>query len=169
MPMVHSKDGSPWARTVALVAAVLASGCYDFRLTGPAEPPTVSPPRLVSVTIEYRQPPGCLGGGHCADRVVFFASWMRPGTEFALTQDAGNWVWRGVAYGVPVNYPPHENPTPYEVRIYDPHLLASPTEGFAAERLRVGGEQLTEIQAPGRPEIHSLVYVDENGQGHNPY
>lgn len=152
-------------------AALLAllGGCYDFHLTGPEEAPPVPTPRLVSVTIEYRQPPGCLGGGRCNDQVVFFGSWMRPGTEFALTRDAGNFVWRGVAYGVPVNYPPRENPAPYEVRIYDPHLLASPTEGFAGERLTVGGESLKYVESPGRPDVHSLVFIDENGQGHNPY
>jgi hypothetical protein len=55
------------------------------------------------------------------------------------------------------------------VRIYDPHLLDSPTDGFTADRLRVGGEFLTKVVEPGRPNVHSLVLVDENGFGHNPY
>ncbi len=155
-------------RLVLLPAlGALAGAC--FHLTGPEDAPAVSPPKLVSVTIEYRQPPGCLGGGHCPDRVVFFGSWMKPGTEFALTPDPGNYTWRGVALGVPVNYPPHEPPTPYEVRIYDPHLLASPTDGYTAEHITVGGESLSKVVDPGRPNVHSLVYVDQDGLGHNAY
>src|SRR4029453_9002550 len=100
-------------RCLGALACLLATGgCYDFHLNGPEEPPVVPTPRLVDVTIEYRQPPGCLGGGRCDDQVVFFGSWMRPGTEFALTPDPGNFVWRGVALGVPVNFPPHERPSP---------------------------------------------------------
>lgn len=163
----HARGGR--SRALALTLAVVAGACYDFHLTGPEDPPDVPSPRLVVVKIEYEQPPGCLGGGRCDDMVVFFGSWMRPGTEFALTPDPGNFVWRGVAYGVPVNYPPHENPQPYEVRIYDPHLLASRTDGFTADRLRVGGEFLTKLESPGTPGVHSLVYVDENGLGHNPF
>ncbi|MBI3932376.1 MAG: hypothetical protein HY317_03095 [Acidobacteria bacterium] len=162
---------SPRARAavLAVVLAVPAAGCYEFRLAGPEDPPPVPAPRLVSVTVEYRQPAGCLGGGRCEDLVVFFGSWMRPGTEFALTADPGHFVWRGVATGVPVNFPPRENPQPYQVRIYDPHLLVGPTGGFTGDRITFGSEFLYVIESPGRPDVHALAYVDENGLGHNAY
>jgi hypothetical protein len=153
----------------AALAALTSTGCYDFHLAGPEDPPDLVTPRLVTVRVEYRQVPGCAGGGRCDDKVVFFGSWMRPGTEFALTPEPGNYVWRGVAYGVPVNYPPKENPEPYKVRIYDPHLLATPSEGFTAERMVVGGEALWKIEESGRPEVHALVYIDDDGFGHNAY
>ena len=64
--------------------------CYDFHLTGPEDPAPSARPQLVSVTIEYRQPNGCVNSvGRCDDPVVFFGSWMRPGEEFRLTRDAG--------------------------------------------------------------------------------
>jgi hypothetical protein len=156
-------------RAALPLLAVLVAGCYDFHLTGPEDAPQVSPPGLVKVTVEYRQPPGCLGGGHCDDRVVFFGSWMRPGTEFGLTPDPGNFVWRGLVYGVPVNFPPKNPPQPYEVRIYDPHLLASPTSGFTGDNLTLGTETLDQIQHPGTPAVHDLVYIDANGFGHNAF
>jgi hypothetical protein len=152
-----------------LALALVSGGCYDFHLAGPEDAPALTPPRLVTVHIEYRQPPGCLGGGRCNDQVVFFGSWMKPGTEFALAAEPGNYVWRGVAYGVPVNYPPHENPDPYRVRIYDPHLLTSATEGFTAERLVVGGESLSKVEYLGQDQIFALVYIDDDGLGHNAY
>ncbi len=167
--MEERRERGHRGRIAAVALALLAGGCYDFHLTGAEDPAPVPSPRLVTVSIEYRQPPGCLGGGRCSDQVVFFGSWMRPGTEFALSPDPGNFVWRGVAYGVPVNFPPLEYPSGYEVRIYDPHLLDSPTDGFTADRLRVGGELLTKVIEPGRPNVHSLVLIDENGFGHNPY
>ncbi len=149
--------------------ALAVVGCYDFHLTGPEDAQQVSPPALVNVSVEYRQPPGCLGGGHCADRVVFFGSWMRPGTEFGLTPDPGNYVWRGLVYGVPVNYPPHENPQPYEIRVYDPHLLASPTSGFTGDNLTLGTESLSPAINPGTPNVHALAYIDADGLGHNAF
>jgi hypothetical protein len=152
---------------VLLLMALLGAGCYDFHLAGPSAPPEVSPPGLVNVTIIYRQPPGCLGGDHCDDKVVFFGSWMVPGTEFTLTRDPGNYVWRGLAFGVPVNFPPKGDA--YEVRIHDPHLDESPTEGWTALNLTFGGEVLTTIQEPSNPSIHALVYVDQNGIGHNAF
>jgi hypothetical protein len=153
----------------ALASALLSGGCFDFHLAGPEDPPALSTPRLVTVRVEYRQVPGCAGGGRCDDNVVFFGSWMKPGTEFFLTPEPGNYVWRGVAYGVPVNYPPHENPEPYQVRIYDPHLFATPTQGFTADRLVVGGESLWKIESPGGANVHALVYIDDDGVGHNAY
>jgi hypothetical protein len=114
---------------LAAAAAVLAAGCYDFHLTGPEDAPSVSPPHLVSVTIEYRQPLGCVNSTtNCDDKVVFFASWMRQGDEFALVRDPGGLIWRGVATGVPVNFPPRDSP--HAVRVYDPHIRDHPNGGL---------------------------------------
>jgi len=155
-------------RLASLLSVVAITACHDLRLIKPDDPPPVSPPQLVSVTIEYRQLNGCYDpSGPCNDKVIFFGSWMRPGTEFALTPDPGNFVWRGVAQGVPVNFPPRD--FPYSVRIFDPYLRASSSIGFTAERLKVGGESLTVIDSIGGPDENGLVYIDENGRGHNPF
>jgi hypothetical protein len=148
-----------------LVAALAAGSCYDFHLEGPEDASPVPTPRLVSVTIEYRQPNGCISSSRCDDPVVFFGSWMQIGAEFALRRDPGNFTWRGVATGVPVNFPPRDQP--YLVRVYDPFLRDSPTSGLTGERLRIGGEFLTRFDRPGGPEESALVYIDENGIGHN--
>jgi hypothetical protein len=152
----------------ALAAGVLGGACYDFHLTGPEDAPSPNPPNLVSVTIEYRQPQGCVNSRtNCDDKVVFYGSWMRPGDEFNLQRDPGGYVWRGVAPGVPVNFPPRD--LPHAVRVYDPHLLDQPNEGLTAERLRVGGQILTVIDSPGTTREAGLIYIDENGQGRNPF
>lgn len=152
----------------ALAAAVLVAGCYDFHLAGPEDPPPVLTPRLVSVTIEYRQPNGCVNAATpCEEPVIFFGSWMRPGAEFALAPDPGSHVWRGTAVGVPVNFPPRDEP--YQIRIFDPYLRESPTGGFTAERLQVGGQLVTRIESPGGQNEHGLVYIDQNGQGRSPF
>jgi hypothetical protein len=151
----------------ALALAGLSTGCYDFHLTGPEDAPLVVPPQLVDVTVEYRQPAGCVAAGvSCDAAVVFFASWMQPRREFALTRDANTFVWRGVAQGVPANYPPRDDG--YWVTIYDPHLTGTPTTGFTGNNLTVGGEFLTRIDAAGTNGERARVYVDQNGQGHNP-
>lgn len=150
-----------------LALAALGSACYDFHLTGPEDPPSPNPPRLVPVTIEYRQPNGCANSTtNCEDRVVFFASWMRPGDEFPLQRDPGGLIWRGVAPGVPVNFPPRDSP--HAVRVFDPHILDHPNGGITAERLRVGGQILTVILSSGTVDESGLIYIDENGQGRNP-
>lgn len=154
----------------ALVAlgALLLAGCPSLRGVGPEDASPVSPPGLVSVTIEYRQPNGCINvSTPCAGPVVFYATWMRPGAEFPLTPDAGNFVWRGTALGVPVNFPP--NGDPYEVRIFDPYLADGPTGGFTAQRLKVGGEAVSRVEDTGTGNEHGLVYVDDNGFGRNAY
>lgn len=152
---------------VALLAA--ASGaCYDFHLTGPEDAPSPNPPNLVSVSIFYRQPAGCVNSAtNCEDSVVFFASWMRPGDEFRLRRDPGGFIWRGTATGVPVNFPPKDYP--HAVRVYDPHLRDQPNQGLTAERLTVGGELLTVIDSRGTTQEEGLVFIDENGQGRNPF
>lgn len=150
------------------LAAVLQAGCPSLRGVGPEDASPVSPPRLVDVTIEYRQPNGCVNvSSPCGGPVVFFATWMRPGAEFPLTPDEGNYLWRGTALGVPVNFPPRGEP--YEVRIFDPYLAEGPTAGFTSQRLRVGGEAVTSIQSSGTQNEHGLIYVDDNGLGRSPF
>jgi hypothetical protein len=153
---------------VILALGLSSAGCFDFRVPGPEDPTPVPLPRLVAVTIEYRQPNGCLGDlGHCDDNVVFFGSWMRPGGEFHLTPDAAHHVWTGTALAVPVNFPPRD--TPYEVRIFDPYLEGGPSEGFTAQRLVIGGQLVEEIERPGSAGEHGLIYIDDNGFGRSPF
>ena len=148
----------------ALLLALVTTGCLEFRGVGPEDITPERPPRLVDVTIEYTQPPQCEVATHCDDRVIFFATWMREGAQFALTPDPGTWIYRGRAIGVPVNFPPHEYEPPHVVRVYDPHLGR-----YAAFRLKVGGELMTKIERPGAWDEFGRVYVDENGFGHNVY
>jgi hypothetical protein len=157
------------ARRLAVAATLLLTGgCYDFHLTGPEDAPSPNPPSLVAVTIEYRQPNGCVNSvTNCDDQVVFFGSWMREGDEFALRRDPGGLIWRGVAIGVPVNFPPRD--FPHAVRVFDPHIFDHPSGGVTAERLRVGGQILTVIDSPGTPRESGLIFIDENGQGRNPF
>lgn len=158
--------GRPLA-AAALAAAALGGACYDFHLTGPEDAPSPNPPRLVSVTIEYRQPNLCENSRtNCEDQVVFFGSWMRQGDEIPLRRDPGGFIWRGVATGVPVNFPPRDSP--HAVRIFDPHILDEPSGGVTASRLRVGGQILTQILSEGTPDESGLIYIDEDGQGRNP-
>ena len=157
-----------WGRPVVAGLALVAGGCYDFHLEGPEDAPAVSAVRYVDVSIEYRQPNGCENSlGRCSDNVVFFGSWMRPGGEFFLKPDPNTHVWTGKAVGVPVNFPPADQP--YLVRIYDPHLFDAPTLGFTAERLRIGGQVITRFDRPGGPSESGLVFVDDNGVGRNPF
>jgi len=143
-------------------------GCYNFHLAGPEDAPPVSPPGLVDVTIEYRQPQACLNTpSRCDDLVVFYGSWMRQGQEIILTLDPGGFIWRGLARAVPVNFPPRDDP--YFVRIFDPHLRDTETLGITAERLKVGGEPLKSFDAYGTPIESGLLFIDDNGVGHSPY
>jgi hypothetical protein len=154
-------------RGIALLTLLLV-GCYEFHLVGPEDPPTVSQPDLVAVEIAYRQPDACEGyGASCGGNVIFYASWMRKGAEFSLTPDATNRIWRGTAFGVPVNYPPRD--APYSVHVYDPFLSQTSSQGMAGERLSVGGEKLMEVAWEGTVHARALVLIDHNGQGHNPY
>jgi hypothetical protein len=68
---------------------------------------------------------------------------------------------------VPVNFPPREYA--HGVNIFDPHILDHPTGGVTAERLWVGRELLRVFNAEGTSAEQALVYVDQNGFGHNPY
>ena len=151
-----------------LAACLFAAACDDYHLDGPVDPEPLSPPRTVSVTVEYLQPNGCVEGSpRCEDNVVFFGSWMRPGEEFFLQPQAGRFLWRGTATNVPVNFPPRGQP--HAVVIYDPYLVGTPTAGLTAARLKVGGEAISRIDSPGNPREVGLVYIDENGQGRNLY
>ena len=149
-----------------VLATVTLAGCLEFRGVGPEDITPERPPRQVDVTIEYTQPADCVNPSRdqCSHRVIFFGDWMREGGQFALTNDGNNWVWRGVAKGVPVNFPPHEYEPPYAVRVWDPHLGR-----FAAYRLKVGGELMTKILSVSETDEFGRVYVDENGFGHNVY
>jgi hypothetical protein len=150
------------------LAACLLSSCYDFHLQGPEDPSPVGP-RLVRVAIEYRQPQGCLNAAsHCNDVVWFSASWMVEGGQFPLTRvPPTGYIWRGEAEAVPVNFPPRD--LAYAVRVYDPHLAGNPSGGITAERLTLGGQLLTYFVDEDTPSESALVYIDDNGVGHNPY
>ena len=152
----------------ALIALALAlGGCYDFHVEGPEDPDPINPPRLVSVTVEYRQPNGCLNAAeHCNDAVVFFGSWM-PAIGVPLQKDPDGLVWRGRIDSVPVNFPPRDEP--YTVRIFDPHLFFSATRGITANHLTVGQQKLVRFREAGTEKESALVYIDENGFGHNPF
>jgi hypothetical protein len=140
-------------------------GCWS--LYAPDDAPPVNPPQTVSVTVEYRQPQGCINVvTTCDEPVVFFGSWMHPGQEFNLTPEPGSYVWRGTARGVPVNYPPRDQA--YLVRIFDPFLRENSAGGVTAQRLVVGGELLDRFDKPGGHDESALVYIDASGTGHNP-
>jgi hypothetical protein len=154
-----------WRLALALVAAV-STGC-DFQPDPPEGPSAVAPGRFASVTVEYRQPNGCANApAACDNLVVFFGSWMRPGQEIYLTSVAGSHVWTGLAEAVPVNWPPVDQP--HLVRVFDPHLVQTPTGGVTGARLIVGRQALTRFDSPGTPQESALVYVDDNGVGRNP-
>jgi len=155
-------------RLAWLVAAATLAGC-DFQPDPPEGPSALAPARVVDVRIEYRQPQGCENANpeRCVDLVWFFGSWMHPGEEIALEPVPGSYVWAGTATGVPVNWPPTDQP--HLVRVFDPHLKDTPTGGVTAARLTVGGQILTQYDSPGTPQESGLVYVDDNGLGRNPY
>jgi hypothetical protein len=152
---------------VALLALATSFGC-DFQ-PDPTEGPSALPaPAVANVTIQYRQPNGCANASAvaCDNLVVFFGSWMQAGQEIYLAQDPTSHVWTGVATGVPVNWPPVEEP--HLVRVFDPHLVDTPTGGVTGARLFVGGQILTQYDSPGTPQESALVFVDDDGVGRNP-
>jgi hypothetical protein len=147
-----------------LVALPMATGC-DVQpdvAEGPAALPLTG---YATVTIEYRQPNQCANvASACADRVVFFGSWMSPGEGIPLEPAPGH-MWVGQATNVPVNWPPVV--AAHLVRLWDPHLVQTETGGRTAARLRVGGQVITEYHNAGTPEESGRVYVDDDGFGHN--
>jgi hypothetical protein len=154
-------------RRLLPVVAAAAAAC-DFQ-PDPAEGPSALPgTRTVSVRLEYRQPPGCenADSANCIDPVFFLGSWMHAGEEVVLESVPGTYVWAGIAQGVPVNWPPLDQP--HVVRVYDPHLKDTATSGRTAARLTVGGQLLTAYDEPGTPNEAALVYIDDNGVGRNP-
>ncbi len=157
----------PLALCVALVAALFLPSCNPFHQVGPEDPTPVVSPALVDVAVEYWPVQPCRTAIQCADPVVFYGSWMRPGGQFDMTLVAATGVWRGVAYDVPVNFPPRG--AAYEVHVYDPRLKAHGSKGITALTLVVGGEQLRQVLDEGSPQARGDVYIDVNGQGHNPF
>ena len=154
-------------RFVAVLGLLLLGGCF-FDEDAPEGPSPVAISRGVPVTVEYLQPHACLNStNRCADSVIFFGSWMRPGQEFALHLVPGTFVWTGTAPAVPVNFPPDSDP--YLVRVYDPYLLDTSSGGVAGTRLKIGGQALYYLEEAGTPAESGLVYVDDNGVGHNPF
>ena len=166
--------GFPGRLVGCAVLVGLLAGCNVFRRSaGPDEAPPANPPRLVTVTIEYRQSQHCQLSPNpaCDNPVVFFATWMRPPENgdngILLTRDPGGFVWRGRAFNVPANFPPRDDP--HAVRVVDPHLYGTETNGATAQRLKVGGQVLTFFDSFGTPYEEGLIYIDDNGQGRNPY
>jgi hypothetical protein len=146
-----------------LVVLPLAAAC-DIQpdvTEGPSELPLAA---FTTVTVEYRQPNQCVNEpSACAERVVFFGSWMRPGEGLPLDPAPGH-IWVGQATNVPVNWPPAV--APHLVRVWDPHLVQTDTAGRTAARLKVGGQVVTDYREVGTPGESGWVYVDHNGFGH---
>jgi hypothetical protein len=162
----RSRGRSPRLAAALALGALAAAGC--FRLVGPEDPPPVETPLLVSVRVEYRQPGGCtVPPEACSGPVVFFATWKQEGSAFALARIGDSNVWAGVAESVPVNYPPRDEP--YAVRVFDPFLVGDALRGITANRITVGGEQLIRFANIGDEDESALVYVDEDGNGHNAF
>jgi hypothetical protein len=152
---------------VPLVLGLCLVSC-DFQPDPPPGPSALPAARVADVRVEYRQPNGCQNADsvHCNDLVWFFGSWMHPGEELPLERVPGSFTWAGVAKGVPVNWPPVESP--HLVRVFDPHLVDTPTEGVTAARLTVGGQAITEYDSAGTPQESGLIFVDDNGLGRSP-
>jgi hypothetical protein len=153
-------------RLALLVPVSLLGACLHQE--GPEDPSPVPFPTLVSVRVEYRQPNGCLNSSTpCGGPVVFYASWMLQGTYVTLAQTPSTFTWTGVVQNVPANFPPGDQP--YLVRIVDPYLRDTPTNGVTADRLQVGGQTLTKFYEYGTPAESGLIYIDVQGVGHNPF
>ena len=157
----------PFVRRLVPLVAAAAAAC-DFQPDPEEGPSPLGPTRVATVRIEYRQPPGCENAdrANCVDPVWFLGSWMHEGEEVILESVPGSYVWAGTALGVPVNWPPTEEP--HLVRVYDPHLKDTPTAGVTAARLTVGGQLLTVYDQPGTPQESGMVYIDDNWVGRNP-
>jgi hypothetical protein len=153
-----------------LVAGLLAvPACDDYHKNGPEDPSPVVHPTLVDVTIQYRQGNICYASSNCQDNVAFLASWLPTGQGILLSR-VSTFAWQARISGVPVNYPPKDDP--YVVAIYDPFLRDTAYGGVTAGRLIVGGQNLTSFvtvqDTQGVAHESAFVYIDENGFGHNP-
>jgi len=154
-------------RIPAVLLALAAVSCFDFQRSPPSSPSALPAGRFVDVKVEYRQPAYCANTGTACDQlVVFFGSWMKAGEEIYLT-DAGGRQWTGVVRHVPVNWPPTDEP--HLVRVFDPHLVDTPTGGVTAARLMIGGQAIYFYDQAGTPQESGLIYVDDNGVGRNPF
>jgi len=150
--------------TVALTLAIVACKAAEI----PIGPGPVAVPGRVSVTVEYRQPNSCQNvQASCSGDVVFYGSWMRPGGEVTLRAQPDSYVWTATISGVPVNFPPSDEP--YFVRIYDPFLRDTATGGVTGRRVRIGRQALIVLDRVDTPEEFAWVFVDANGVGHNPF
>jgi hypothetical protein len=159
---------SACVRPLAVVAFALSLTACDFQPDPLPGPSPLPPARVAAVHVEYRQPNGCANPDavHCNDLVWFFGSWMHPGEEVALERTPGSFTWAGTAQGVPVNWPP--SGSPHLVRVFDPHLVETPTGGVTAARLEIGGQVITEFDQAGTPQESGYIYVDDNGVGRSP-
>ena len=156
----------PQALFVALLPIALGAGC--FNQTGPEDPSPVPVPALVSVQVVYRQPNGCLNfTSNCDGPVVFWGSWMPQTAQIVLAQTPGTFIWTAKVSGVPVNFPPVDQP--YLVRVNDPYIRDFPTGGATADRLQVGGQAVTQFYQYGTIFESGLMYVDATGVGHSPF
>jgi len=154
-------------RLLPLLLALAATSCW-YDKNPPTSPSAVSAGRYASVKILYRQPANCANdSSQCINPVFFLGSWMKSGEEVILSEVPGSLTWAGVATGVPVNWPPTDEP--HLVRVYDPHLAHTETGGVTAARLYVGGQIIYYYDQPGTPKESGLIYIDDNGVGHNPY
>ena len=152
-------------RIAALLPIALWAGC--LHQTGPEDPSPVPVPTLVSVTVQYTQPTTCQNTtSPCSGGVLFWASWIQNGQAVQLIQTPGTYVWTGTLSNVPVNFPPVGEP--YLARVYDPYLIDTPTAGNTAERLKIGGQVVSQFYQYGTPYESGLIYVDAVGVGHNP-
>ena len=161
--------GSASRRLGLFLLALASVACPDFQPDPPAGPtPITGGQRFATITVEYRQPPHCANAAdHCLDRVVFFGSWMGKNDPVVLATPAGPYFWTGVVENVPVNWPPNDQP--HLVRVYDPHLVDTPTAGTTAARLVVGSQSIASFDAAGTPKESGFVYIDDDGIGHNPF
>jgi hypothetical protein len=154
-------------RPLVPLALALSLASCDFQPDPPPGPSALPTDRLVNVTVLYRQPNACVNtSSPCDNLVVFFGSWMHAGDEIYLQQVSGTHDWTGTVQGVPVNWPPVDSP--HLVRVFDPHLVDTPTGGVTAARLTIGGQIITQYDSPGTPQESGLVYIDADGVGHNP-
>ena len=156
-------------RLVLVLLATLSVACPDFQPDPPAGPtPLTGGQRFATITVEYRQPQVCTNNvGTCGGPVYFVGSWMARNTGVLLTTPAGPTFWTGVVENVPVNWPPNDEA--HRVQVYDPHLEGTETKGKTAARLVVGSQVIYYFDHPGTPNEAGLIYVDDNGIGHNPF
>lgn len=151
---------------VSLVTGLVACTAKEI----PDSPAAVEVPTRVTITVEYRQPNSCSNiVTECAGDVVFYGSWMRPGVNVVLRAQPGSFIWTATISSVPVNFPPDDEP--YFVRVYDPFLRDTASQGVSGRRIELGGQSLNVLDRArlDTPEELAWVYVDANGVGRNPF